>query len=157
MIRTAAGLILKNNIKRTFGQLPPEKQAFIREATLGGIGDQTKSVRNTAGTIVATTVALHGLSSWPNLIQTLYSLLDHQDPSVVSGAFGALYKLCEECSQQLESSKDRPLNHLIPKFLLFFKSPVEELRSFAISCVNHFLLVPPSSLLINMDTFLEVT
>lgn len=47
----------------------------------------------------------------------------------LQGAFGALQKICEDSAEILDSDiLDRPLNIMIPKFLLFFKHNSPKIR-----------------------------
>ena len=76
----------------------------------------------------------------------------------VQGAFSALHKICEDCSDQLDSDAlNRPLNVLIPKFIQFFRHPSPMIRSHAIACVNQFIINQPPALVLHIVPFVEVS
>ena len=62
------------------------------------------------------------LTQWPELLPRLCEMLDSEDYTTCEGAFGAMQKICEDSAEMLDSDAlNRPLNHLIPKFIHFFK------------------------------------
>ena len=76
----------------------------------------------------------------------------------MQGAFSALHKICEDCSDQLDSDAlNRPLNVLIPKFIQFFRHPNHTIRSHAIACVNQFIINQPPALILHIVPFVEVS
>ena len=76
----------------------------------------------------------------------------------LQGAFSALHKICEDCSDQLDSDAlNRPLNVLIPKFIQFFRHPSPVVRSHAIACVNQFIINQPPALVLHIVPFVEVS
>ena len=81
------------------------------------------------------------LTQWPELLPRLCEMLDSEVYTTCEGAFGALQKICEDSAEMLDSDAlNRPLNHLIPKFLHFFKHNSPKIRSHAIACVNQFII-----------------
>lgn len=156
--RSLSGLILKNNVKAQFGQQAPFVSPFIKQECLQAVGDPSPLIRATIG-ILITTIACHlrELREWPELIPTLSGMLDSQDYNVCEGAFGALQKICEDAAEQLDRDAiNRPLEVLIPKFLHFFSHSSSKIRSYAISCVNPFIVHRTPSLSTNMELFLTV-
>jgi transportin-1 len=141
-----------------YDAIPEEVRQYIKREILTCIGDAHLSVRRAVSSLITTFVLKGGLEGWPGLLETLVQCLDSQDYNTVEGAFNALLLICEDYSQKLDSDQaGRPLNVLVPKFLTFFKSPHENLRKYAISCVNHFLVDMPAALLVNMETYLQVS
>ncbi len=59
--RSLSGLILKNNVKAHYAQLPKEVTAFIKAECLGAVGDPSPLIRATIG-ILITTIASKGES-----------------------------------------------------------------------------------------------
>ena len=49
-------------------------------------------------------------------------------PPSLQGAFSALLKICEDCTDQLDAAPSNPLNFLIPKFLQFFQHTNPKIR-----------------------------
>ena len=206
--RAMAGLILKNNVKVYWASFPEEIKTFVKQEAMHAIGDPSPLIRATAGTLIST-IAMRGeLVNWPELLSTLCQLIDSPelsecevgasfwendiwyDPSpcslVLQGAFSALHKICEDCSDQLDSDAlNRPLNILIPKFLQFFRHQSPTIRSVAllysrsstgwhpaassahskrlpcrshaIGCVNQFIINQPPALVVNILPFIEVS
>ena len=76
----------------------------------------------------------------------------------VQGASSALLKICEDCSDQLDSDAlNRPLNILIPKFIQYFRHQNPVIRSHAIACCNQFITSQPPALAMNIVPFIEVS
>lgn len=155
--RSLSGLILKNNVKAHYANLAPCVTNFIKQECLRAVGDPSPLIRATIG-ILITTIACKGeLTAWPELIPTLCGMLDSQDYNVCEGAFGALQKICEDSSEALENDNlNRPLDILIPKFLHFFSHSSSKIRSYAIGCVNQFIVQRTPPLLAHMDLFMTV-
>lgn len=153
--RSLSGLILKNNIKSHYENLPPTVTEFVKSECLTAVGDTSALIRATVG-ILITTIASRGINTWPELLPALCQMLDSADYNVCEGAFGALQKICEDSSEYLEDDRqNKPLDILIPKFLQFFKHSSPKIRSHAIGCVNQFIVQKTPSLMNHIDMFLE--
>ncbi|XP_022647972.1 transportin-1-like [Varroa jacobsoni] len=154
--RSLSGLILKNNVRAHFDKFPPEVSEFIKSELLGCLGDPSALIRATVGILITTIASRGGLSRWPKLLPSLCVLLDSEDYNVCEGAFGALKNICEDSAEQLDSDAlQRPLNHMIPKFLHFFQHSSARIRAHAVACVNQFILSMPQALTLHIDTFIE--
>ena len=75
-MRMAAGLILKNNVRRHSQTMPPEQAAALKAELLAGIADADGLIRKTVGTCVATFAGVMGtyedwLVHWPDLMPTV--------------------------------------------------------------------------------------
>ncbi|KAJ8986236.1 hypothetical protein NQ317_009942 [Molorchus minor] len=128
--RSLSGLILKNNVKTHFTNLLPSVTNFIKTECLQAVGDPSPLIRATVG-ILITTVAC-------------------------KGAFGALQKICEDSAETLDAdTTNRPLDILIPKFLQFFNHSSSKIRSYAIGCVNQFIIQRSQALMNHIDSFLQ--
>mmetsp|Transcript_74295 Transcript_74295/g.124000 ORF Transcript_74295/g.124000 Transcript_74295/m.124000 type:complete len:895 (+) Transcript_74295:39-2723(+) len=155
-VRQMAGLVLKNNVKEHWSKVHPDVQGYVHENLLGSIGDPEPYIRTTAGSCITTITASAGLEAWPQLVPTLYQMLDSTDTNQVDGAFSALAKICEDSSGRLAADAEpQPLNFLIPKFISFFQHQHEPFRKYALACVNQFVLMQPEPLKQNMPQFLH--
>ncbi|KAJ1802909.1 hypothetical protein LPJ77_005503, partial [Coemansia sp. RSA 2523] len=156
LVRTVAGLLLKNKVRQDFKQIPRTVLEYVVSKSIDGIGDPITMVRHTLGTVVATVVALGKVSSWPDVLPRLLQLLDSGDYTVVEGSWDILHKICEECDQELEeplADGTRPLSVMIPKFLTFFGAESPVLREYAISTTTLFVTLRSESMQPMMDTF----
>lgn len=158
--RSIAGLILKNNVKMYYASFPREIKTFIKQEAMHAVADSSALIRATAGTLISTIAMRGDIVQWPELLPTLCGLIDsnsaeaaevsgllflvgrHVIPSrCVQGAFSTLHKICEDCSDQLESNAlNGPLNVLIPKFLHFFNHNSPSIR-WRYGRVKHLLCV----------------
>ncbi|EGG21199.1 transportin [Cavenderia fasciculata] len=155
-VRNCAGLLLKQNIKSYFPAMPRAVQDYIKREVLPVLADPKQNVRHTVANIVTNLIGKSSFAEWQNLLPDLIGGLDSQDPHVVEGALYTLSLLCEDFTDQLDSSEiGRPLNQLIPKLLGFFTSPNPMFRRKAISSLYFFIPRMPGALLINMDKYLQ--
>lgn len=154
--RSLSGLILKNNIKVHYHRLLPEVIDFIKQECLSAIGDESALIRATAGILITTIASEGNLSEWPQLLPTLSNMIDSQNYNTCEGAFGALQKICEDSAELLENDEwNKPLTVLVPKFIQFFKHSSSKIRSYAISCVNQFIISKTQVLMAHIDSLLE--
>lgn len=154
--RSLSGLILKNNVKAHFQKFLPVVTEFIKQECLSAVGDPSPLIRATVGILITTIASKGELTTWPELLPALCSMLDSEDYNVCEGSFGALQKICEDSAELLDSDAlNRPLNVLIPKFLQFFRHSSPKIRSHAIACVNQFIITRTQALMIHIDSFLE--
>lgn len=79
--RSLSGLILKNNIKSHYENLPPTVTEFVKAECLTAVGDTSPLIRATVG-ILITTIASRGISTWPELLPALCIMLDSADYNV---------------------------------------------------------------------------
>lgn len=155
--RSLSGLILKNNVKTHFPTLLPNVTDFIKTECLRAVGDPSPLIRATVGILITTVASKGDLTAWPELLPALCNMLDSQDYNVCEGAFGALQKICEDSAEALDAdTTNRPLNILIPKFLQFFNHSSSKIRSYAIGCVNQFIIQRSQALMYHIDAFLQV-
>ncbi|XP_025830663.1 transportin-1 [Agrilus planipennis] len=153
--RSLSGLILKNNVKSHFDSLVPSVANFIKQECLQAVGDPSPLIRATVGILITTIASKGDLSKWPELLPSLCNMLDSQDYNVCEGAFGALQKICEDTAEALDADTvNRPLEILIPKFLQFFSHSSSKIRSYAIGCVNQFIIQRSEALMVLIDSFL---
>ncbi|KAL1924807.1 uncharacterized protein VTP21DRAFT_4461 [Calcarisporiella thermophila] len=153
--RAVAGLLLKNNIKHFAQELQPDVLEYVKATSLQAVGDPDPTIRGTVGIVITTLLARVGITNWPQALNTLMAMLDSPDVNVVEGALGALQKICEDSTRELDQEFDgvRPLNFMIPKFISFFDSPHEKTRVLALRSVNQFIYVGSQSLAVHMDAY----
>eukprot|EP01116_Phalansterium_solitarium_P007349 TRINITY_DN1998_c0_g1_i1.p1 TRINITY_DN1998_c0_g1~~TRINITY_DN1998_c0_g1_i1.p1 ORF type:complete len:943 (+),score=353.81 TRINITY_DN1998_c0_g1_i1:161-2989(+) len=167
-VRTAAGIMLKNNLRDYYGQLPDEVRRFIKAEVLKCMSDPVVSVRKAFALIVTMLIdkdkhqsaTAGGLGAWPHLLGAIGQALEAgSDAAMVDGAFGALQLLCEDHADQLDAPVDptgaRPLNTLLPHVLNFFRSSHEPFRRAALSCVSLLLVDMPAAVMVNMDNIMQ--
>ena len=131
-------------------------RGFLKAAAIQGLNSPKPShLTNTLATLVATIVNCEeGLADWPALAPTLLTLLDSENPSLVEGAFNTLYFICEDVQEALtQETGGSPLNVLIPKCLQFFAHPNHVFRRYALGCINHYVLLMPTALLANLESY----
>jgi transportin-1 len=156
-VRSVAGLMLKNNIKDHYSNLPTEVKNYIKSEVVSCLGDPLVDIRRTVSSVITTIVVKGSLKNWPNLIHILMQYLDSGDQNAVNGALRTLYVICEDYSDKLDSEEfGRPLNVLIPKFIALLKSEDETFRRYALKCINQFILDMPHALIVQMDAYLQV-
>ncbi|KAJ1985351.1 hypothetical protein H4R34_000005 [Dimargaris verticillata] len=155
--RAVAGLILKNNVRMHFHEISPPVMEYVKAHSLEALGDPDAMVRSTVGIVITTILTRGGLAAWPQVLSRLMELLDHQDYNVVEGAFGALQKICEDSSRELEQevAGTQPLDYMIPKFIQYSDSAHAKLRVYALSCLNQFILTRANALMVHIDQFMQ--
>jgi len=153
--RSLSGLILKNNVRQNFSTFREDVKEFIKQECLKSLGDSSALLRATVGILITTIAAKIDLSTWSELLPTLCQLLDSEEPNTCEGAFGALQKICEDCVEQLENTQQESLKIMIPKFIHFFNHDSAKIRSYAISCVNQFIISRTPVLMPFIDDFIK--
>jgi transportin-1 len=154
--RAVAGIVLKNNIKKMYGELQATAPAIledIKTQCMLHIGDAAQLVRATVGLIVTMIVSQGGLDQWPALLQTLLQLIQHADPNVMQGAFWTLHKICEDSHREMVKIPGL-LETMVPGLMVFFGHADPKIRSFALSCINQFILDKPPALEAQMGVML---
>lgn len=158
-IRQAAGLLLKNNLRSAFQNMPPANQQYIKSELLPSLGAADRHIRSTAGTIISVLVQIDGIAGWQELLQALVSSLDSSDINHLEGAMDALSKICEDVPQLLDSDisglSERPITVFLPRFLQLFQSPHASLRKLSLSSVNQYIMLMPKVLHVSMDKYLQ--
>lgn len=171
-VRQRAGLLLKNRIadlvkkaseqragldgthRSTISVADATVMNYVKKNAIRALCDKVRVVRETAGTVLAAIVGCQGVQQFPEVLPSLYQLLDHPDIEIVGGAFSALDKIIEDELERGELSI-APVNaenlagkvfpefcthKLLPK-LLQLASPQTPLlqRRHSLLCLNHFL------------------
>ncbi|KAK3905928.1 armadillo-type protein [Staphylotrichum tortipilum] len=161
LVRAAAAIMLKNNVKSGYKQIPETSIALIKLAVPLGIQDANSQIRSYAGNIATEMVRRGGLFSWPELLQELLKLIGNETGQVSSeaqeGAMAAMAKICEDNTKLLEREHNgqRPLNVLLPKFIQATKSPVPKVRTQALTAINVFTPRKSQAMLNSIDDLLQ--
>ncbi|CAH8588883.1 unnamed protein product [Schistosoma turkestanicum] len=154
--RSLSGLILKNNLKSHFRKCPPELISYIKDGCLRCVSDSSPMIRSIVGILITTIVTSDGIQNWPELLPKLVECIDSHDVNFMEGAFGAIEKICEDSSSQLEADRiGCPIGLLIPKFLQYSRHDSPKIRSHALACINHFIHSQSQVLLHFVNEFLE--
>jgi len=161
LVRSAAAIMLKNNIKSNYKQIPETSIALIKFAVLIGIQDKNSQIRNYAGNITTEMIRRGGLYSWPELLEELLRLLSNETgqvpPEAQEGAMAAMAKICEDNTKLLEREHagQRPLNVLLPRLIQATKNPLPKVRALALEAINVFTPRKSQAMLHNIDDLLQ--
>ncbi|KAI0006925.1 armadillo-type protein [Xylariaceae sp. FL0662B] len=142
LVRSAAAIMLKNNIKTNFRQIPETSLALIKMAIPMGLQDKNSQIRNYAGNIATELIRRGGVMSWPELLPELLKMLGNETGQVPDeaqeGAMAAMAKICEDNTKMLERelNGERPLNFILPKLIQATKSPLPKVRALALTAIN---------------------
>ena len=94
--RQVAGLLLKNNVARSWPSTAAAQQSYIKACVMSTLASPHRSLRAATGTAVSAIAAASSLPEWPELVMGLAAALDSNQPDAVDGALDALEKICEE-------------------------------------------------------------
>ncbi|KAG5439546.1 hypothetical protein PCANB_002121 [Pneumocystis canis] len=155
-VRSAAGLLLKNNISMFFPQISNDVLIYLKEASINGLSDTQQLIRSISGNLITTIIKKGGIMNCTEILPKLMQMLESPDILTQEGAFSAMTKICEDSSRELdqEYNGERPLNFMIPKFLSYTDSKNPKIRADAFFCLNQFILTRSQSLFAHIDTFL---
>lgn len=160
-VRSAAALMLKNNIRTSYKSIPQSSISLVRSTIPLTLQDKNPQIRSLAGNVITELVTRGGLMSWPEILPQLLNLISNTDGNVAreaqEGAMTALMKVCEDNKKSLDKDYQgqRPLSVLIPKLIEFTKSPIARVRSSALTSINVFIPQKPQALLVNLDLLLD--
>ncbi|KAJ8517524.1 hypothetical protein ONZ45_g5317 [Pleurotus djamor] len=154
-IRTIAGYLLKNNV-RLILSASPEVVAYVKGAVLQAFTDPSVMIRNAAGQDVVALLGVLEPKNWPECLQHLVNALDMPDPTHQEAAFNVLEKACEDYPRKLdvEIGGMRPLDFMIPKFLMLTEHSSPRMRAHAVACLSYFVPVNCQSLFVHIDAFI---
>ncbi|KAJ7817296.1 armadillo-type protein [Mycena olivaceomarginata] len=148
-IRTIAGYLLKNNA-RLILTASPEVGVYVKAAT------ESIMIRNAAGQDIVAFLGQLEPRNWPECLQQLMNTLDSTDLDRQEAAFNVLEKACEDYPRKMdvEINGTRPLDFMIPKFLMLAEHSSAKMRSHAIACLSYFVPVGSQSLFVHLDNFI---
>lgn len=161
LVRSAAAIMLKNNVKSHYKQIPEPSFAFIKMAIPLGIQDKNPQMRGYAGNIATELIRRGGLFSWPEFLPELLKMFGNEggqfSDAAQEGAISAMAKICEDNTKMLERehSGQRPLNFILPKLIEATKSPLTKVRAQALAAINVFTPRKSQAMLNNIDDLLQ--
>ncbi|KUJ21086.1 ARM repeat-containing protein [Mollisia scopiformis] len=160
-VRSAAAVMLKNNIRTGYKTIPPASLALVRSSVPLALQDKNASIRSYAGNVITEIVSRGGILGWPEILPQLLAFVANDagtvTPEAQEGAMAALAKVCEDNKKALDKDYggQRPLSFIIPKLIEFTASDKPKIRSLALGSINVFIPQKPQALLGNLDTLLN--
>ncbi|KAK4058210.1 hypothetical protein OIO90_000949 [Microbotryomycetes sp. JL221] len=158
MVRSMAGLLLKNNLRLRLQDIPASVIEHVKQVIFDVIADNVPMIRNTVSTVIDQLIVALGPENWPQALSRLIELMDSPNQDAQEGAFATLDKLCQDVSktlEQLELGGQKPLDFMIPKFIKNIDSPLVKIRIHALSCTIQFITQDQNSLTLNhLDEFM---
>lgn len=158
--RSAAAIMLKNDIKTSYRSISTETKTFIRSLILQGLADLSPQIRNYAGNVITEMVRQGGIMEWPQIFSSLTLLISNGSGNISThtreGAMNALFKICEDNRRALDKDYQgqKPLDYIMPKLLEFTTSPLPKIRSQSLATINIFIPDKPQSVMTILDPFL---
>lgn len=160
-VRSAAAVMLKNNIRTGYKTIPQESLTLVRSSVPLALQDKNQSIRSYAGNVITEIVSKGGILGWPQLLPELLALIGNDSGSVTpeaqEGAMAALAKVCEDNKKMLDKDYggQRPLAFIIPKLISFTSNAKPKIRSLALGSINVFIPQKPQALLVSLDALLN--
>jgi HEAT repeat protein len=145
VVRSAAAMMLKNNVRSGFKSIPPASLELIKLAVPMCIQDKNSQIRNYAGNIATEIIHSGGLEAWPSLLVELLEFMNNSSQQVSvgaqEGAASAISKICEDNVKSIQAARpdgSRPLQFILPKLIAALKSPLVQVRVYALTAINVF-------------------
>ncbi|KAF4982046.1 hypothetical protein FZEAL_2296 [Fusarium zealandicum] len=161
LVRSAAGIMLKNNVKAEWKSIPESGIEFIKLSVPMCLQDKNSQIRNFAGNIATEVIRRGGLLGWPELLPQLLDLVGNTSGQTSNeaqeGAMSALAKICEDNFRMLtkEVNGQRPLNYVLPHFIAATKSSLPKVRAGALTAINVFTPRESQAMLNSIDDLLQ--
>ncbi|KHO00542.1 Armadillo-like helical [Metarhizium album ARSEF 1941] len=161
LVRSAAGIMLKNNVKSEWKNIPEESLNFVKLAVPMALQDKNPQVRNYAGNIATEVIRRGGLLTWPDLLPQLMDMIGNASGQVPNeaqeGAMSAMSKVCEDNPRVFlrEVNGQRPLNFVLPRLIAATKSPLPKVRAGALTAINVFTPRASQAMVNSIDELLQ--
>lgn len=161
LARSAAGIMIKNNVKCDWKSIPESSLQLVKLAVPLGLQDKNVHIRNFAGNIATEIIRRGGLLAWPDLLPQLLDMVGNTSGQVSNeaqeGAMSAMVKICEDNTRMLmrEVNGQRPLNFVLPHFIAATKSPLPRVRVGALTAINVFTPRESQAILNLVDDLLQ--
>lgn len=161
LIRSAAAIMLKNNVKTGYKQIPEASMTPIKRGIVMILEDKNSQMRNYAGNIATEMIRRGGLLSWPELLPKLLDMIGNENGQVSNeaqeGAIVTMSKICEDNTKMLERELNgqRPLNFILPKLIQATKSSLPKVRAQALTAINVFTPRKSQAMLNSIDDLLQ--
>ena len=101
-VRSAAAIMLKNNIRTGYRAIPESSLAFIRTSIPLGLQDKNPQIRNVAGNVITEIIRSGGLLGWPQLLPELLDLIRIERSShtlntyMVVESLRSIFRICQD-------------------------------------------------------------
>ncbi|RFU35739.1 hypothetical protein B7463_g591, partial [Scytalidium lignicola] len=160
-VRSAAAIMLKNNIRESYKSIPQASLELIRSSVPLALEDENGSIRSYAGNVITEIVTRGGILDWPQILPELLAMVGNESgtvkPQAQEGAMAALAKICEDNKKLLDKDYQgqRPLSFIIPKLVQFSLNGNPRIRTLALSTINVFIPLKSQSLLVSLDDLLN--
>lgn len=161
LVRSAAAIMLKNNIKTNSKPLPESSLTLIKMGIPMCLQDKNAQIRNYAGNITTELIRKGGIMTWPELLPELLKMIGNEtgqySNEAQEGAMAAMSKICEDNTKMLEREVQgqRPLNFILPKLIQATKSPLPKVRAHALTAINVFTPRKSQAMLNSIDDLLQ--
>lgn len=161
LVRSAAGIMLKNNVRQEWKSIPESSLQLVKLAVPMCLQDKNSQIRNFAGNIATEIINRAGLIGWPELLpQLLESIANssgHLSNEAQEGAMSALAKICEDNYRLLakETNGQRPLNYVLPQCIAATKSELPKVRVGALVALNVFTARNSQAMMNSVDDLLQ--
>ncbi|KAL8831847.1 MAG: hypothetical protein Q9191_000636 [Dirinaria sp. TL-2023a] len=160
LIRTSAGLNLKNCVRSSYKSMTGAARSYIQVSALTCLQDPSVSIRNVAGSVVTEVVQRGGILGWPTLLPELLSLASNDNgrtsAAAQEGASNALLKVCEDNKKVLgkEYQGQQPLDFIFPRLLGMMSSQLPGVRASAIASLNYFIPEKSPTIMMSLEKLL---
>ncbi|KJZ75617.1 hypothetical protein HIM_05080 [Hirsutella minnesotensis 3608] len=161
VVRSAAGIMLKNNVRNEWKSIPESSLQLIKLAIPLGLQDKNSQIRNYAGNVATEVIKRGGLLGWPDLLPQLLDMVGNVSGQVTDeaqeGAMSALAKICEDNAKMLmrEVNGQRPLNFVLPHLIAATKSELPRVRVGALTAINVFTPRESQAMINSVDDLLQ--
>ena len=161
LVRSAAAIMLKNNVKSDWKSIPDSSLQLVKLAVVMGIQDKNSQIRNFAGNVATEIIRRSGLMGWMELLPQLLDMIGNTSGNVSNeaqeGAMATMSKICEDNWKMLvkEVNGQRPLNYVLPQLIAATKSPSPKVRAGALTAINVFTPRESQAMLNSVDELLQ--
>ncbi|KAK7526000.1 armadillo-type protein [Phyllosticta citriasiana] len=142
LARSAAAVMLKNDIKCSYKMIPEPVKDYIRSVVINVLQDPNAQMRAYAGNVITEVVRQGGILGWPQVLSDLIALVSNDSGSDNRRALDKVY------------SGTRPLDFIVPKLVEFTNSPIPKVRANALAALNSFMPEQPRAIVDNLDNML---
>ncbi|PHH90308.1 hypothetical protein CDD83_4046 [Cordyceps sp. RAO-2017] len=161
LVRSAAAIMIKNNVRSEWKSIPESSLQLVKLAIPHGLQDKNPQIRNFAGNIATEIIKRGGLLAWPELLPQLLDMVGNtsgqSSNDAQEGAMSAMAKICEDNARMLmrEVNGQRPLNYVLPHLIAATKSPLPKVRVGALKAINVFTPRESQAMLNSIDDLLQ--
>lgn len=161
LVRSAAGIMLKDNVRTEWKAISEASMQLIKMAVPLGLQDDNAQIRNFAGNIATEMMKRGGLLGWPDLLPQLLDMVGNAGGQVSreaqEGAMSAMAKICEDNVRMLmcEVNGQRPLNYVLPHLIAATKSPLPRVRVGSLTAINVFTPRESQAMFNSIDDLLQ--